>query len=295
MIGRSSSREFRTVSSNRAWDSSRCIGIKVRCVILVGALVVFGAVGPITWKAIVSIVSTSDTFQLSAIEVKGLRLLSGNEILSASGLVIGDNVFDVDLDSVANRIEALTWVKRASAHARPPDRIVVSIDERQRIAWLDVGLEPYGVDGEGIVLDAQPKLGEGVQDLDLPVIQLLSVDGRSLQVNPGDVIADSTLRVVLAWWSEAVRGDSAFCRNVSSIESFGRDAVALRLVGDDLEVRVPATTPVKSMEILKQMMSRIYEGQDIMPAYVDLRYEGQVVVGTSGQAESLSVVDYEEG
>ena len=75
-------------------------------------------------------------FELVAIEVNGLRLLTGEDVLEASGLEIGDNVLEVDLRAVANQLEAVPWVRRAVVVRKPPDRLVVELVERQRFAWV---------------------------------------------------------------------------------------------------------------------------------------------------------------
>jgi cell division septal protein FtsQ len=239
------------------------------------AVVAAAAVGGAAWVG--AEISGSRDLRLAALEVRGLRTLSGADIISASGLRAGDRIFAVDLDSLASRLEELPWVRSARAHVRPPDRIYVAVEERRRLAWLDAGGDPFGVDAEGIVLPPRPLPGERIADLDLPVIRCGSAGWDSLQ--SGDVIPDSSLFGVLGWLTEAVRGDSAFSRNVSTIEPLSDGALALRMVADGLEVRVPATEAARHMGLLKRMMNRIYGRKDSPPAYVDLRYDGQVVVG----------------
>ena len=220
----------------------------------------------------------SRSLRLAALEVRGLSTLSGADIVAASGLRAGDHIFAVDLDSLAGRLEELPWVRRAHAHVRPPDRIYIAVEERRRLAWLDAGGDPFGVDAEGIVLPPGPLPRERIADIDLPVIRCEGPGWDSLQ--SGDVIPDSSLFAVLGWLTEAVHGDSAFSRNISTIEPLSDGALALQMVADGLEVRVPATEAARHMGLLKGMMNRIYGKRSSLPAYVDLRYEGQVVVGS---------------
>ena len=242
---------------------------------LVAAIVAVTA-GGAAWVGIEF--SKSRSLRLAALEVRGHRALSGADILAASGLRAGDNIFAVDLDSLVDRLEKLPWVRRAHAHVRPPDRIYIAVEERRRLAWLDAGGDPFGVDAEGIVLPPGPLPGERIADLDLPVIRCEGAGWDSL--HSGDVVPDSSLFGVLGWLTEAVRGDSAFSRNVSTIEPMADGALALQMVADGLEVRVPATDATRHMGLLKRMMDRIYGKKGSPPAYVDLRYEGQVVVGS---------------
>jgi cell division protein FtsQ len=218
----------------------------------------------------------SSAFALQALEVNGLRVLKGSEILAASGLQVGDNVFAADLDSMRGHIESLPWVRSATVCRRPPHRLSVHISERRRLAWVDLGVI-YGVDAEGIVLPGRRDGGESLQDLDLPVISGLDCHTDSLM--PGMVVPDSTLRALLEWWQHASRADTEFGLNVSEIQPLGVDGVRLRLVGDGLEVRLPRDRVSHRIRTLKELMKRVYR-ECPAPAYIDMRFAGQVVVGS---------------
>ena len=94
-------------------------------------------------------------------------------MLAASGLEIGDNVLEVDLRAVANRLEAEPWVRRAVVVRKPPDRLVVELVERQRFAWVVLD-QTYGIDDEGVLLPANRLANETLTEVDLPVISGLT-------------------------------------------------------------------------------------------------------------------------
>jgi cell division septal protein FtsQ len=79
------------------------------------AVVAFAAVAAVAWPGVQHFLEAppSEDFSLVALEVKGLRLLNGDDILAASGLAVGDNIFHVDLNAVALRLDSLVWVRRA--------------------------------------------------------------------------------------------------------------------------------------------------------------------------------------
>ncbi len=216
-------------------------------------------------------------FQLIAIEVNGLRLLSGEDVLQASGLVLGDNVLDVDLREVARRLEEVPWVKRAVVMRKPPDRLVVELVERQRLAWVALE-QTYGIDAEGVLLPAQRLANESLGDVDLPVISGIATDVDSLY--PGLALADTAhaLRAVLDWWQRASHVDPEFCMGISEIAALSDEGIGLRLAGDGLEVRLPFDRVDERLRHLKRMMPRVYREYP-NPTYIDLRYAGQLVVG----------------
>ena len=132
-------------------------------------------------------------FGLKAIEVDGLRRLDGADVYAASGLAAGTNIFAINLDEVAQRLEAMYWIKQALVVRKPPDRIAVDIVEHRQVAWVDLN-QTYGVAPDGVLLPAGPTARN------LPVISGLSVGGDSLR--PGVVVPDSALLAILRWWEE---------------------------------------------------------------------------------------------
>lgn len=222
----------------------------------------------------------SPSFALTALEVKGLHRLSGRDIKEASGLKVGDRIFDVDLGKVEDNIKSLPWVREAFIVRKPPDRLVVSIVERRRLAWIELG-EIYGIDADGVLLPAPGSSEESFKDLDLPVISGLSVSPDSFRI--GSVVADSALVQILSWWREASSHDPEICMNISEIQPFtishNSNNIRLFLVGDGLEVRLPADRVQERLAVLKVLMKRVYL-ECPEPAYIDLRFAGQVVVGS---------------
>ena len=247
------------------------------------AVAIFAAAAAMAWPRVQSILAAppGEDFRLAALEVKGLRLLDGDDILAASGLAVGDNIFSVDLNAVALRLDSLVWVKRARIERKPPDRLAITVLERERFAWVELGGRILGVDAEGVLLPEARLPREQREDLDLPVLRRGASSAHTLDspaAMPGQVLADSSLASVLEWWVEAVALEPEFCRNVSEIQPLGADAVRLLMVGDGLEVRMPMNRVQARLEVLEELMGRVYR-ECPNPTYVDLRYEGQVVVG----------------
>ena len=216
-------------------------------------------------------------FELVAIEVNGLRLLTGEDVLVASGLEIGDNVLEVDLRAVANRLEAEPWVRRAVVVRKPPDRLVVELVERKRFAWVVLD-QTYGIDNEGVLLPASRLANETLTEVDLPVISGLMPAVDSLYAGMALVDTAGVLGDVLNWWKQATSVDPEFCMGISQIEGLSDEGIGLRLAGDGLEVRLPFDRVDERLRELKRMMPRIYREYP-NPAYIDLRYSGQLVVG----------------
>ena len=254
---------------------------RFRLFCLVCLLILLSVTGSVLASGGVSLLfARSPSFTLTALEVKGLHRLTGSDIKKASGLKVGDGIFDVDLGEVEDKIKSLPWVREAFIVRKPPDRLVVSIVERRRLAWVELG-QIYGIDADGVLLPAAGNSEESFKDLDLPVISGLSVSPDSLRT--GSVVADSALVQILSWWREASSCDPEICMNISEIQpltiSHNSNNIRLFLVGDGLEVRLPTDRVRERLEVLKILIKRVYL-EFPEPAYIDLRFAGQVVVGS---------------
>jgi cell division protein FtsQ len=245
-----------------------------RLALWAGISVLLAGGGAALWQAGEQAAS-SPQFRVAALEVRGLRLLSGEEILAASGVRVGDRLFDVDVDGVAQRLDSLVWVRSARVERKPPDRLVVHLEERRRVAWLEWRTRPYGIDADGVLLPADRLPTEGIVELDLPVLR---VPGLSDSLQLGEVVTDSSVTRLLNWWAQVEQVAPGLASEISQVEPFEADALRLRLVADNLEVRLPYDRQARRLATLREVLHRVY-GDCPNPAYVDLRFDGQAVVG----------------
>ena len=225
---------------------------------------------------VVAYFGQASLFGLKAIEVDGLRRLNGEDVRAASGLAAGTNIFAIDLDEVAQRLEAMYWIKQAFVVRKPPDRVAIDIVEHRQVAWVDLG-QTYGVAPNGVLLPVGSTGDRPVAPpRNLPVISGLSVTADSLR--PGVAVPDSALMAILRWWEEAKVADAEFCLNVAGIEPMSGTGIRLQMAGDGFEVRLPANEADRRLRTIRKLMPRVHQSHPD-PAYIDLRYAGQMVVG----------------
>jgi cell division protein FtsQ len=117
--------------------------------ILLGIGIVAGASVGVAWGA-KQYMTTSPRFALRAIQVDGADRKSPQEIAQLGGLVLGDNVFHVDLDVTRRRIEDDPWVKTAAVTRKLPGSIVVTVVEHEPAALVAIEDKLYlaAKDGE---------------------------------------------------------------------------------------------------------------------------------------------------
>jgi cell division protein FtsQ len=102
-------------------------------------------------------------FSADAIRVRGIHHLTKGEILRASGLERGVNVFHLDAEAVEARVERDPWVAEATLTKELPGTVVLTIRERVPVAVVNDGSV------ERLVADDGGLLGIGAPS-DLPRI-----------------------------------------------------------------------------------------------------------------------------
>jgi cell division protein FtsQ len=117
---------------------------------------------------------SSPRFEITSardVVVQGNQYVSSEEVWSALGLPASDsrfgiNIFRLPLDEMRSRVESISWVKSATLTRAFPHRLIVHLEERTPIAFVNVGGEVKLVDADGVILE-KPERG----NFAFPVIQ----------------------------------------------------------------------------------------------------------------------------
>jgi cell division septal protein FtsQ len=170
-------------------------GAPALVVMLVAGGLVAGALAG--WR----FVTTSSRFAIEAIEVRGTRTLTADEIRALAPVALGDNVFRADLGRIERALEVQPWIADASVSRRLPHTIEIEIREREAAALVVLdGL--YLADAGGTIFKrARVDLGEGEG---LPVIT--GVSREDYRDTPGDASARiaAALAALDAWRADPV-------------------------------------------------------------------------------------------
>ena len=109
----------------------------------------------------------SDSLVVHEVSVTGLKHLTRDQVVTATGLTRHTSVLLVDGDSIRRDLQRLAWVRTASVQPLLPDRVAISVEE-----WRPVAVYRKGASGRLVYLNDQgtavavaPAAG------DLPVIQ----------------------------------------------------------------------------------------------------------------------------
>jgi cell division protein FtsQ len=202
---------------------------------------------------------------VEALRVDGqLDHLQPAQVAAAAGIAPGSLLFDVDLEAVRGRVEALPWVARARVARVWPHRLALRVWEREPVArWGDDGL----VDAQGqTFIPAAKDLAAGLAD-GLP--RLAGPAGRA-----GEVLA------AYRSLGKALAGSDF---TPAGLKLDARGAWTLVTAGG-LELRLGEDDPVDKAGLILGPVSRTLAGKLGEVAYIDLRYTNGFAVGPAAPA-----------
>lgn len=202
---------------------------------------------------------------IEQVTVNGCRGERQAEIQAlAEGLVLGKPLFWVDAEGLRTRIEAKRWVRGLQIRKDPPDRLSLTVEERQPVLWL---VRPNGVflvSDDGILLDrvSQANLNP------IPVV----VDPAS-QTDRGLVRLINTAKVL----REKQHG---FFERITELRDSPKGPVAF-IEG------LPAPIYLSRQDVTKNVpnfqglfVDRLARRPDLARLrYIDLRWDDEVAVG----------------
>jgi cell division protein FtsQ len=209
-------------------------------------------------------------FAVQLTGVTGLEHTSAQDVVAAANLPAGQNVWLINRAAVAQRIQGLPWVDRATLHVGWPNRLTIAVTERRPAALVALGavgdVAPQATPGAGFaVIDETGRVlvtGVGERPTDLPV---LIVVPPPVQVQPATQIDRPDIAAAL----DAYRRLSALGLHVSEVAlapSTGMSATADRnlrvLFGEDEDL-------AKKAELFQAIVAKISTPSRV--AYVDVR------------------------
>ncbi|MBK7154984.1 MAG: FtsQ-type POTRA domain-containing protein [Sandaracinaceae bacterium] len=147
---------------DRVWQRTRGpLRILAKLVVLVACVIGTIAVG----RLIERHVRTSPAFAIRTITFAGHEQLEETELLEASGLSVGQNVFELGPEDVRERLSRHPWIATVEVQRRLPGTFTIDVRERRAVAILALD-QLYLVGEDGTVFKQL-----GAEDLvDLPVI-----------------------------------------------------------------------------------------------------------------------------
>ena len=205
-------------------------------------------------------------FNISAISVTGNSKLKTEDIITASGLRYGTNIFRTKMSGAAKVLKSIPYVEEISVSRSLPGTVKINITERKPVGYVRFMGSYICLDGNGYVLEVLPNIGEQK----LPVITGITFN----QFNLGEkltVDSEQKLELIVSCVKEIIQQD--MLEVVSEINVEDIDNVHLKINGQMQVVVGDGLRLSYKMNFLKQVVNDLGEDKK---GYVDLRNEGRV-------------------
>jgi cell division protein FtsQ len=222
--------------ARRHW---RIVLVCLAAVLLVGA----------RWWA-VPLLKRMEYFRVRHVEVRGTKLADPAALLRVLRVDSTLSLWD-DHRALEERLRALPYLVDARVVRRPPGTLVVSVREREPVAFLSTGTGMVPLDARGQELPFDPLRTE----LDLPIVAR----------------RDTALLRLL---EEVRTSEPAVFARISEARREGRDEVVLLLKSLSVRVRTDVA-PARLGAILSVEADLARKG--LQPAELDLRFRDQIV------------------
>lgn len=207
---------------------------RIGVVALLVALIVFGV-----WAAYFSSWFTSDET-----EVRGIEVLSAEQVEQAAAVPQGEPLLRVDTRAIARNVAALPVVEEVTVRRAWPDRIDISVTERSGAAWLRKNKQNWLVDRHGAVF---------LRVKDKPKLPELTVDRTDAETLAAAASVAADLRA---------HGRSLFDSTVR-IDADSKDSVELRLDDKRIIVWGGAGETEEKLRVLRSLLDIEAERYDV--------------------------------
>jgi cell division protein FtsQ len=118
-------------------------------------------------------------FQTRDIQIRGNTFLSKQHILEYADLTISENMIDLNMSNIYQRLTRNPWIASAHIHRKYPNELTIEIKEKQPLATL-LFEKPLIIDTQGQVIKNQ----EPSDPENLPVVTGVSYADLSLHDEP---------------------------------------------------------------------------------------------------------------
>lgn len=204
-------------------------------------------------------------FEVRRVEISGTRLLAPHQVLAASRVRAGNNVWD-DPAAWERALRAHPAIAGATISRKLPHTLRIRVEEKRPVAFVEAAaLAPVTARGEILPLDPTRT------PVDLPVIrgnwERLRPAQRALLLREADRLGQL---------------DPALLAGVSEIRAAERSPGVVVLSHRLAEITLPAGAGPRRLAelraVLRDLEHRIAPGSVPAQAQVDLRYGDQVIV-----------------
>jgi cell division protein FtsQ len=218
------------------------------------ALFPIAVVAGVAYAAVQSPLLTAQSFS-----VKGADTLDRQAVIDISGLK-GKSLLDLPVSDAQSRLMEIPQIKSVSIAKTFPQKVTISVQERQPAAYWSINNHEYVVDADGYVLNS------GVPDGPAP--RIVEPDSTRI-MGPGDRVHPDAVALALRLQEESPRILNQSLATIEYRQDVGVSAVfanGMRVTfGDDRSYDY-------KMAVLTALLDKLTAQGEAAPHTVDLRF-----------------------
>jgi len=205
----------------------------------------------------------SPFFSVKSVQVLGCARVHPDEVVAASGISEGSNIFSVALGEAAERVAAIPWVQSATCMRRFPSTIEISVVERKPAAVTPHHNSFVVLDSEGWAIEIRNAPGG------LPLVTVEPLQDMRV----GEQVDSQALR----WAISCALAFGPRSNEVAEVHADERSHLTVYMAGGLRAMLGQAdSTLEKKVGLLVGIINDIRRN-GVEAEYVDLRYEKPVV------------------
>jgi cell division protein FtsQ len=251
---------------------SRRRGPEFLALILLTVAIIGVAVGARIWMG---------DLPVRGVRIEGIRIVPSEDIFHLAAVPMEEQLYDVKLSEVRDRVRRNAFVKDVAVHRDPPDRILIQVEERVPQAVIAAGRMFY-VDAEGMLM---PVI-RSESAFDLPVI----TGAAELQTcEIGKKLTHPAIREALLLVMAAQQLDDALYRRISEVHIEPTGDLLLYTADGGVPVVVGRGDITTKLEKFDAFWTAVVTSRGAQTlTSVDLRFADQVVVRWTTNDEQMT-------
>lgn len=211
---------------------------------------------------------SSELFRVDQVTVQGNSRLSEQQTVALSDIEIGVNTFNLDLGLIGRKIEENPWVQHAHVQRIFPRQVVISLQERQPVAIINLGYLYY-LDDQGEVF----KVLDASDNLDYPIITGFDYS----KAEGHDAEYAQRLRQIVGLLADLNKRELFSLDQVSEIHHENGGGLSLFTLAGGVKVKLGYANYSRKLDRLERIYAQLQPKLQMLD-YIDLNVDEKVIV-----------------
>ena len=234
----------------------------------VGVAVFSAALFVIGGFFVTQLLLASDLFRVNQITVQGNDRLTAQQVEDLSDIEIGTNTFKLDLGLIGTKIKENPWVEEAQVQRIFPRQVVISLQEREPVAIINLGYLYY-LDKQGEIFKV---LGAG-DNLDFPIITGFDYD----RAQKHDAEYAQYLQQIVALLDDLKERHLFTLSQVSELHHEDNGSLSLFTLAGGVKIKLGCSGYSKKLDRLERIYTQLQPKLQLLD-YIDLNVDEKVIV-----------------